>query len=123
MSNHTPGPWKRSERSWGGKTYWVVENQTGTVICQAEIEFNAYDDDAWINIEEENTANVKLVARAPNLLATQAKLLAACVRARDTLADDRTAVPEACAFLDAAIKESQREILNTAIAEAEGETT
>ena len=68
MSKHTPGPWKRSTRSWGGKPYWVVEDHTGAIICQAEVGFHEYESGSFITVEEEIAANVKLIESAPNLL-------------------------------------------------------
>ena len=114
MSNQTPGPWKRSTRSWGGRTYWVVEDQTGAVICQAEIEFNAYDADAWINIEEENTANVTLIESAP-------KLLEAC---KSSLAELERLTEEGEGSLSLStprIKNEPLSLCRAAIAEAEKE--
>lgn len=68
MSNHTPQPWKRSTRSWGGTPYWVVEDQTGAIICQAEVGFHEYESGSFITVEEEIAANVNLITAAPGLL-------------------------------------------------------
>ena len=103
MSKHTAEPWKRSTRSWGGKPYWVVEDQTGAIVCQAEVGFHEYESGSFITVEEEIAANVALIAAAPNLLK-------ACKKA---LMQERTRN----------VSGSLVDLLCAAIAEVEGDTT
>ena len=87
MSNHTPQPWKRSTRSWGGKPYWVVEDQTGAIVCQAEVGFQEYESGSFITVEEEIAANVTLIESAPVLYDfVRAAALAGNEEAKTTLA-------------------------------------
>ena len=120
MSKHTPGPWKRSTRSWGGKTYWVVEDQTGAVICQAEVGFHEYESGSFITVEEEIAANVTLIESAPKLLTTQAKLLAAC---KEAVTMDDSAQYGLQGDRDPRLTPDVRDMMTAAIAEAEGDTT
>ena len=107
MSNHTPQPWRRSERSWGGKPYWVVEDQTGAIICQAEVGFHEYESGSFITVEEEIAANVNLISAAPGLLA-------AC---KEAVAMDDSAHCDHDPWLTPDV----RDMMTAAIAEAEGE--
>ena len=124
MSNHTPGPWR-----WG---YWLRHEDTDEIeflpapenthfcLC-AGCEYgyrinsghgrllNVISGTMWIE-----RADMDLIARAPDLLATQAKLLEACKEAV-TMDDsahcdhDPWLTPDVRDMMTAAIAETERE--------------
>ena len=74
MNKHTPGPWTGAGPSFGDPlprytteivTEW--EGDDDDVICICELPFSHYDD--------ENEANARLIAAAPDLLAAMQGLL------------------------------------------------
>ena len=63
MSRHTPGPWREDYRS--NHRYRIVGGEKEDSICEIAL---------WITDYEEQSANARLIAAAPELLAALKKV-------------------------------------------------
>ena len=123
MSKHTPGPWIGAGPSFGLKfpkytteivTEW--EDGEGNVVSICELPFSEHDD--------ENEANARLIAAAP-------ELLKALRIAREHILIDRDSFQEAHRYPDGSMEREDQKALdrldaklakiNAAIAKAEGQ--
>ena len=57
MSKHTPGPWREAYRA--NHRYRIIGGEKETSICEIAL---------WITDYEEQSANARLIAAAPDLL-------------------------------------------------------
>lgn len=90
MMTHTPGPWSASKdkdaRGWYG---WRIDSNSRTLMAWAAWPSEAERDD----IEAEATA--RLIAAAPDLLATLSRLIDAAVSVYDGQSEDFPGLVEA----------------------------
>lgn len=64
---HTPGPWKKSSKTWDDTEIPTIVGPDGQVICQVDTEFSAYPSGAFVSPAEAGP-NWDLICASPDLL-------------------------------------------------------